>query len=101
MTFGGRHLSAVTVSEAEHFTVMHLRKIEIHGSTQFPMSDLNNVQIADQVRTFFQRRSWTNPALDPVTASSSGAPDAASLLGFASEYGDSRTQFKVRKEYRL
>ena len=30
-------------------TVVHLPEIGIRGNTHFPMSDLNNVQIADQI----------------------------------------------------
>lgn len=33
-------------------TVLHLPQIGIHGNTHFPMSDLNNVQIADLVARF-------------------------------------------------
>lgn len=33
-------------------TVLHLPEIGIQGNTHFPMSDLNNVQIADLVTTF-------------------------------------------------
>jgi pimeloyl-ACP methyl ester carboxylesterase len=33
-------------------TVVHLPEIGIRGNTHFPMSDLNNVQIADQVSKF-------------------------------------------------
>jgi len=98
MTFGGRRLSALTVTDAEFtrltkipiviyygdnipekpsanpgqeqwriffemakkwrdivnrhggdVTLVHLPDIGIRGNTHFPMSDLNNVQIADQV----------------------------------------------------
>lgn len=33
-------------------TLVHLPEIGIHGNTHFPFSDLNNVQIADQVSKF-------------------------------------------------
>ena len=33
-------------------TVVHLPEIGIRGNTHFPMSDLNNVQIADQMSKF-------------------------------------------------
>ena len=32
--------------------LVHLPKVGIHGNTHFPMSDLNNVQIADLVSKF-------------------------------------------------
>ncbi len=35
-------------------TVIHLPEIGIHGNTHFPFSDLNNLQIADQVEQFLR-----------------------------------------------
>jgi len=37
-------------------TVVHLPEIGIRGNTHFPMSDLNNVQIADELSTFLSAR---------------------------------------------
>ena len=37
-------------------TVVHLPDIGIRGNTHFPFSDLNNVQIADQVSKFFSEK---------------------------------------------
>lgn len=37
-------------------TVVHLPEIGIHGNTHFPFSDLNNVEIADQVSKFLQEK---------------------------------------------
>ncbi|WP_238541560.1 alpha/beta fold hydrolase [Pantoea sp. GM01] len=37
--------------------VIHLPEIGIKGNTHFPFSDLNNVQIADQVSAFFQQKN--------------------------------------------
>lgn len=37
-------------------TVVHLPEIGIRGNTHFPMSDLNNVQIADQVSKFLSEK---------------------------------------------
>ncbi|MBA3997099.1 MAG: alpha/beta hydrolase [Candidatus Accumulibacter sp.] len=37
-------------------TVVHLPEIGIRGNTHFPMSDLNNVQIADQVSRFLAEK---------------------------------------------
>jgi len=37
-------------------TVIHLPEIGIKGNTHFPFSDLNNVQIADQVSKFLQEK---------------------------------------------
>jgi peptidoglycan/xylan/chitin deacetylase (PgdA/CDA1 family) len=34
--------------------LIHLPEIGIHGNTHFPMSDLNNVQIADLVAQFLK-----------------------------------------------
>jgi hypothetical protein len=38
-------------------TVIHLPEIGIKGNTHFPFSDLNNVQIADQVSQFLQTKN--------------------------------------------
>jgi hypothetical protein len=38
-------------------TLMHLPELGIKGNTHFPFSDLNNVQIADQVSTFLAAKS--------------------------------------------
>jgi hypothetical protein len=38
-------------------TVVHLPELGIKGNTHFPFSDLNNVQIADQVATFLAGKS--------------------------------------------
>jgi len=37
-------------------TVVHLPEIAIRGNTHFPFSDLNNVQIADQVSKFLTQK---------------------------------------------
>jgi hypothetical protein len=37
-------------------TVVHLPEIEIKGNTHFPMSDLNNAQIADEMSKFLAAR---------------------------------------------
>jgi hypothetical protein len=37
-------------------TVVHLPEIGIRGNTHFPMPDLNNVQIADQVSKFLSEK---------------------------------------------
>jgi hypothetical protein len=37
--------------------VVHLPELGIKGNTHFPFSDLNNVQIADQVSTFLAGKS--------------------------------------------
>ena len=37
-------------------TVVHLPEIGIRGNTHFPMSDLNNVQIADQMSKFLSEK---------------------------------------------
>ena len=46
-------------------TVVHLPEIGIRGNTHFPMSDLNNAQIADQMSRFLLERNWTDPLLKP------------------------------------
>jgi hypothetical protein len=38
-------------------TVVHLPEIGIKGNTHFPFSDLNNVEIADQVSKFLTEKS--------------------------------------------
>jgi pimeloyl-ACP methyl ester carboxylesterase len=38
-------------------TVVHLPEAGIHGNTHFPFSDLNNVEIADEVSEFFADKS--------------------------------------------
>jgi hypothetical protein len=37
-------------------TVVHLPEMGIRGNTHFPFSDLNNVQIADLLSQFLQRK---------------------------------------------
>jgi hypothetical protein len=37
-------------------TVVHLPEIGIHGNTHFPMSDLNNAQVADELSTFLSAK---------------------------------------------
>jgi len=37
-------------------TVVHLPEIGIRGNTHFPMSDLNNVQIADELSKFLSEK---------------------------------------------
>ncbi|SFL54954.1 alpha/beta hydrolase [Rugamonas rubra] len=39
-----------------HARLVHLPDIGIHGNTHFPMSDLNNVEIADQVSRFLAEK---------------------------------------------
>lgn len=40
-------------------TVIHLPEIGIRGNTHFPMSDLNNVQIADHMTSFLEQKGLT------------------------------------------
>jgi hypothetical protein len=37
-------------------TLVHLPEIGIRGNTHFPMSDLNNLQIADQLSKFLTEK---------------------------------------------
>lgn len=37
-------------------TVVHLPKIGVRGNTHFPMSDLNNVEIADLMSKFLKEK---------------------------------------------
>ena len=37
-------------------TAIHLPDIGIHGNTHFPMSDLNNIKIADQMSKFLSEK---------------------------------------------
>ena len=37
-------------------TVVHLPEVEIRGNTHFPMSDMNNLQIADQMSKFLSEK---------------------------------------------
>jgi len=37
-------------------TVAHLPEIGIHGNTHFPFSDLNNLQIADLISGFLNKK---------------------------------------------
>jgi len=37
-------------------TVVHLPEIGIRGNTRFPMSDMNNLQIADQMSKFLSEK---------------------------------------------
>ena len=36
--------------------VVHLQKTRIKGNTHFPFSDLNNIQIADQLSAFLKKK---------------------------------------------
>ncbi len=38
-------------------TVVHLPEIGIRGNTHFPFSDLNNLEIADQMSTFLDQKN--------------------------------------------
>jgi len=40
-------------------TLVHLPEIGIRGNTHFPMSDLNNVEIADHMAAFLERKGLT------------------------------------------
>ena len=49
--------------------LVHLPEIGIRGNTHFLMSDLNNVQIADQVPPqFLTRRNWIDPRARTLVA---------------------------------
>jgi hypothetical protein len=37
-------------------TLVHLLEIGIHGNTRFPMSDLNNLEIADHLCQFLGKK---------------------------------------------
>ena len=37
-------------------TLVHLPEIGVHGNTHFPMSDVNNLQIADQMSKFLSEK---------------------------------------------
>ena len=37
-------------------TVVHLPEIGIHGNTHFPFSDLNNLEIADLMEEFLEKK---------------------------------------------
>ena len=39
-------------------TVVHLPEIGIRGNTHFPFSDLNNLQIADEMSAFLKKHGW-------------------------------------------
>lgn len=40
-------------------TVVHLPEVGLRGNTHFPMSDLNNVQIADHMTAFLEKKGLT------------------------------------------
>jgi hypothetical protein len=40
-------------------TLIHLPEIGIRGNTHFPMSDLNNVEVADHMTAFLERKGLT------------------------------------------
>jgi hypothetical protein len=58
-------------------TLVHLPEIGIRGNTHFPMSDTNNVQIADQVWKFLSEKK-----LDWSAAKPRGAPSHARTPAF-------------------
>jgi hypothetical protein len=49
-------------------TVVHLPEIGIRGNTHFPMSDLNNIQIADQMSKFLSEKRLDSSAAKTVAA---------------------------------
>lgn len=40
-------------------TVVHLPEVGLHGNTHFPMSDLNNLEVADQMKAFLDQKGLT------------------------------------------
>ena len=40
-------------------TVVHLPEIGLRGNTHFPMSDLNNVQVANHLTAFLEKKGLT------------------------------------------
>jgi hypothetical protein len=40
-------------------TVIHLPEVGLRGNTHFPMSDLNNVQVADHMTTYLEKKGLT------------------------------------------
>jgi hypothetical protein len=45
-------------------TVVHLPEQGIRGNTHFPFSDLNNIQIADELSTFLSAKKLDSPSAD-------------------------------------
>lgn len=52
----GKKWSDVVNRHGGDTTLVHLPEIAIRGNTHFPMSDLNNIQIADQVSKFLSEK---------------------------------------------
>jgi hypothetical protein len=46
----------VVNSRGGNVTLVHLPEIGIRGNTHFPMSDMNNVQVADQLSKFLSEK---------------------------------------------
>ena len=40
-------------------TVIHLPEVGLHGNTHFPMSDLNNIEVADLLSNGYIQKLWT------------------------------------------
>jgi hypothetical protein len=40
-------------------TIVHLPEVGIRGNTHFPMSDLNNVEVADHMTAFLEAKGLT------------------------------------------
>ncbi len=40
-------------------TLVHLPEIGLLGNTHFPMSDLNNVEVADHMTAFLEKKGLT------------------------------------------
>jgi hypothetical protein len=51
-----RRWRAVVNRHGGDVTVVHLPEVGIRGNTHFPMSDTNNLQIADQVSKFLSAK---------------------------------------------
>ncbi|GFZ68977.1 hypothetical protein PSE10B_54990 [Pseudomonas amygdali pv. eriobotryae] len=51
------HGATLSTGTGGDVTLVHLPEIGIKGNTHFPMSDLNNVQIADLVAKFLAEKN--------------------------------------------
>lgn len=52
-----RQWAKILNDEGGDVTVIHLPKVGLHGNTHFPMSDLNNVEVADHLSNWLHERN--------------------------------------------
>ena len=74
-------------------TLVHLPEIGIRGNTHFPFSDLNNVQIADLMSDFLNKKGSTTEALMSPSTQQAEQGDAICVLDHSLPFSLQRFYF--------